>query len=83
MDRTLQQEVDDNYEAFKKALPQLLARHPNRWALMRRGEFVDFFDTLRDAELVGTLFYDHGLFSVQEVTERVADLGWFSRNAVP
>ena len=71
-------EVDANYEAFKKMLPNLMPRHKGRWALMRHGECVEAFDTLRDAHLVGKRLYEDGIFSIQKVTNIIADQGWFS-----
>jgi len=78
MDRNLQAEVDANFEAFRKMLPDLLGRESNRWALMRGGECVGFFDTLRDAHVAGHVLYEDRLFSVQQVTAEAVDLGWFS-----
>ena len=78
MHEALQAEVDANFEAFQRMLPELLQRHRGRWALMRRGECVECYDTLRDARLVGRRLYDDGMFSTQEVTTHVADYGWHS-----
>ena len=78
MDDKLQTEVDANFKVFQEMLPSLLGREPNRWALMRNGECVDFFDTLRDAHITGHALYEDDLFSVQQVTADVVDLGWFS-----
>ena len=71
-------EIDANYEAFQEALPDLLPHETDRWALMRRGECVDFYDTLRDAETAGRAMYKDRIFSVQQVSDTVVDLGWFS-----
>lgn len=78
MVKDLQNEVDANYEAFRHLLPELMLREANRWALMKNGECVDFYDTLRDAETAGRALYEDGLFSVQHVSDTVVDLGWFS-----
>ena len=75
----LQHEIDANFDAFQEMLPELMACQPDRWALMRRGECIAFYDTLRDALAVGHLQFEDGLFSVQEVTTKEIDLGWFSR----
>ena len=40
------------------------------------------FDTARDAYLAGQKLYPDALFSVQEVTDTPADLGFFS-HAMP
>ena len=78
MAKDLQNEVDANYEAFRHLLPELMLREANRWALMKNGECVDFYDTLRDAETAGRALYEDGLFSVQHISDTVVDLGWFS-----
>ena len=78
MDERIQAEVDANFEAFQKMLPKLMRREANRWALMRHGECVGFYDTLRDAHIAARAQYDDALFSVQQVSNAVVDLGWFS-----
>lgn len=78
MHEELQKEVDANYEAFRRMLPNLLPRHAKRWALMRYGECIDLYDTLRDAHLAGNRLYEDGIFSTQEVTTSIADQGWYS-----
>ena len=76
-----QKEVESNFRHFKERLPGLLAEHAGKFALMRHGDIVQFFDTARDAMIFGTTEYEDGLFSVQEVTDRVVDLGWYSHAA--
>ena len=78
MNENLQKEIDANFEAFQKVLPDLLPCEADRWALMRHGECVDFYDTLRDAETAGRAMYKDRIFSVQQVSTAVVDLGWFS-----
>jgi len=75
---TKQQAVDKNYTAFKKLLPSILPKHANKYALMRDGEIVEFFDTARDALITGNKLYEDDLFSVQRVTDTVEDLGYYS-----
>ena len=78
MAETRQTEVNTNFEAFQRILPELSRRHPNRWALMRHGRCVACYDTLRDAYTAAQTQYDDGLFSVQKISDAVVDLGWFS-----
>ena len=78
MHKELQTEVDVNYKAFRRMLPNLLPRHTGRWALMRHGECIDLYDTLRDARLAGARQYSDGMFSTQEVKTTVVDQGWYS-----
>ncbi len=72
-------ELRQNYEVFLQALPTLLPDHENEFVLMRHGEFIAYFDAVADAVMAGRRNYEDDLFSVQEVTTRVADLGWYSR----
>jgi len=75
----LREQVDRNYQAFQQQLPALVISHPGKFALMRDGQIVEFFDTARDAYVTGQrLFEQDKLFSVQEVTETPVDLGFFS-----
>ena len=76
--RELQSEVDANFDAFQEKLSELMISEPDRWALMKGGECIAFYDTLRDAMAAGNAQFEDGLFSVQEVTTREIDLGWFS-----
>ena len=78
MHKELQTEVDANYKAFRRMLPNLLPRRAGRWALMRHGACVDLYDTLRDARLAGSCQYPDGMFSTQEVTTTVVEQGWYS-----
>ena len=80
--QSLQEELDRNYTAFVQKLPSLLATHRGKFALMRKGEIVEFFDTARDAYVAGQKLYSDEIFSVQEVIDSPADLGFFS-HAMP
>ncbi len=71
-------EVKRNYDAFVRQLPQLLAAHRGKYALMRNAQIVEFFDTAGDAFRAGQRLYKDHIFSIQEVTETPVDLGFFS-----
>ncbi len=73
-----QKAIDDNFEAFRRQLPDLLKTHAGKFALLREGGIVEYFDTARDAMIYGSKEYADGLFSIQEVTDRSANLGYFS-----
>ncbi len=73
-----QTEADRNFEAFKKLLPDLLRRHPGKYAVMHDGKVVDLFDTLGDAVKFGHAKYGDHKFSVQEVTSKNINLGFHS-----
>lgn len=74
----IQQEVDRNYEAFQKILPQLMKKNPGKWALLHEGKVEAVFDTASDAYTAGGKLYDAKPFSIQEITNQVVDLGWYS-----
>lgn len=73
-----QSEVSRNYEAFVRKLPKLLSTHRGKFALMHSTKVVDFYDSAGDAYKSGVKQYGEGAFSVQEVTDLRADLGFFS-----
>ena len=79
---TAQEQIKTNYDAFVQKLPELLATHRDKFALMRDGEIVEFFDTAADAFRAGQRLYQDQGFSIQEVTDSEVDLGFFSY-AVP
>ena len=70
--------IDENYAAFKRALPGIMQQHAGRFALMHNAEIVDFFDTARDAAIAGGHLYEDGEFSLQEVTWAPINLGRYS-----
>ena len=74
----IQEEVDKNYEVFKELLPELIKNHSGRFALMRHQEIENIFDSVGDAVIFAKEKYNDDLFSVQEITERIEDMGYFS-----
>ncbi|MDE2914261.1 MAG: hypothetical protein OXL68_15195 [Paracoccaceae bacterium] len=76
--KTQQEEVDRNYEAFKKVLPELVKTDAKRFALMHDKEVVACFDTSRDALQAGQKLFEGQHFSIQEITMQAVDLGYFS-----
>jgi hypothetical protein len=72
-----QAEIDRNYEVFMSMLPQLEDK-AGKFALMRDGKIINFYDTLADAYSTGQSIYSDGLFSIQKVTNRPVDLGFLS-----
>ncbi len=77
-----QEQIQKNYEAFEQQLSTLLIAHRGKFALMRDGEIVEFYDTARDAFVTGQKLFKDGLFSIQEVVETPVNLGFFS-HALP
>lgn len=77
MTHALDDEVDGNFDAFQAMLPNVINVHRGKFALMRNREIKGYYSTLRGALEAGQQFADR-LFSIQEVTDRPADLGLFS-----
>ena len=75
---SVRDEVDKNYAAFTQMLPQILAQHRNKFALMRNAEVVGYYTTIEDAYVTAEKFLADQPFSVQKVTDLAADLGFFS-----
>ena len=77
-DDALQTAVDRNFDAFQKLLPSLMETQAGKYALMLDGQAIEFFDSARDAMIYGQKQYPDQLFSVQQVTKKIVDLGYFS-----
>lgn len=80
---SMQKEIDENYDAFVRLLPELIKTDMGRYVIMRNKKQVRIFDTFRDAILYAEDAYEDGLYSVQEITQRPVDLGWFSHATIP
>ena len=78
----IQAAVDRNYEAFTKLLPELMKTQMGKYALLRDGAVVEFFDSANDALIYAEREFPDNLFSIQQVVDVIADLGYFS-HAVP
>lgn len=78
----LQQELEMNYRAFERLLPNYPAHLNGKFVLMRHGEQINIFDSAKDALLFATAQFRDGMYSVQQITSRTVDLGYFS-HAVP
>jgi hypothetical protein len=77
-DRTKQEEVNRNFEFFKRELPQLMPKYAGKFALIRDCKVIAFYDTAQDANTAGAALHPDGLFSIQKVSEEVGDLGFYS-----
>lgn len=72
-------QIDINYAAFEKELPNLIPVYRGKFALMRDGNILEFFDTARDAYVAGRKIFEQDMgFSIQEVTDIPVNLGFFS-----
>lgn len=71
-------EIDRNLEKFLEILPQLSRDHLGKWALLRRGSVVGFYQSAMDAQIAGNVEFDDEMFSIQPVTTEPEELGYFS-----
>ena len=74
----IQAEVDQNFEAFQRLLPELLKTDAGKYVLLRHGKVIRSFDSPGDASIYGEDTYSDGVFSIQLVTTETVDLGYFS-----
>ena len=72
-------QLEQAYAALRAKLPKLLPTYAGKFALLKDGEIVNFFDTAMDAYTVGKKDFGIGGFSIQEVAYKVLDLGYFSQ----
>lgn len=79
---TQQEQVNINYKALQEILDKIIVDHRGKFALMKDGKILAYFDTSKDASIAGDLLYgsiyEQGRYSVQKVTDEVIYLGLFS-----
>lgn len=78
MSTAIDLEIDRNMFAFQSQLAGLLDKHRGHFALLRDQQIVEIFESLRKAIDVAHQKFSDGKFSIQEVTDRPIDLGFFS-----
>jgi hypothetical protein len=71
-------QVEKNYATFKARLRDLLDNHAGKQALLHDGDLIEIFDTLSDAVKFGNVRFGAGNYSIQEITNRPAELGWYA-----
>lgn len=76
--QTLEQQVDRNFDAFQAALPSILPMYAGKFALLHNQEITGYFESSVAAVIEGIRQYGYGEFSVQHVSERAEDLGFYS-----
>lgn len=69
----------ENYAAFEKLLPRLAARASGKYAVVANGALVGVFDTLDDADRVGSLMVESQEYIIQRINGPALDLGVYSR----
>lgn len=84
MSDALNHEVDANFDSFQSLIPKLMAENRRgQFALMRHQEIVSYHDSEHRALASGRATFVDGIYSVQEITDRPADLGFFSHAIHP
>jgi hypothetical protein len=84
MDRMeLEREVDLNFDAFVEELPEIMPNHAGEYVLMKNGQMVSFHASADAALSAGRAAFADGIYSIQEVTDRPIDLGFFSHAVDP
>ena len=78
MTRTIQEEVDRNYEAFLTLLPSIIQQFREKHALMKDGKILGYYSSADDAHTAASAFIADGLFSIQHVTDSSINLGFFN-----
>ena len=78
MVKTVQDEVDQNFEEFEKLLPSILPHHRGQFALMRDGKIMGYYSSPADARSAADLAFKDGLFSIQHVTDLSINLGFYT-----
>ena len=71
-------EINKNFEAFQKLLPSIGQTYLGKFAVLRKKEIIDCFDSMSDAAKYAEARYEDGLYSIQQVNNRIIDLGYFS-----
>ena len=75
-----QAEVDKNFSIFQEKIKEGSIEHSlfGKFALMKGGEIIDCFNTWEDANKAGLIAYPDKLFSIQEVSDKIVNLGYYS-----
>jgi len=70
--------IEKNLRFFREHLDVLIKTDPGRYVLLRNEEIAGVYDTIRDAKLTGEKFFDDGDYSIQQITKKPVNLGFFS-----
>lgn len=71
-------EIDRNLFAFLPRIPKLMKEHEGEYAVLRHQEVVSLHKRLNDALDEACLKFSDGLYSIQQVTDKPIELGFFS-----
>lgn len=71
-------ETERNFAAFMSKLPDLMPDHEGEFALLHAQDIVGFYSSATAGVIEGMKRYGADSYSVQEVTDAVEDLGFYS-----
>jgi len=71
-------EVRENYAFYEETLPTLSSKVHGKYALLRKKEIVDFYNTIVEAQSNAHKLYQDGLYSIQQVAQTPVELGFYS-----
>lgn len=72
------EEIDANYDFFRRHLADFLETQAGRVAVIRKREIIGFFATVDEADSVASQQFSDGVYSLQPVVAEPVDLGFFS-----
>ena len=78
MSAVVEYEVDQNFIAFQSLLPSLIESRYGQHALLHKGNIIDYYPSSVEAYIDGCNTFGTGNFSVQEVTNQIESLGFYS-----
>lgn len=76
--RTLESEVERNYDFFQRNLATFLTDHSSHYALLHDARVIGFFESVGEAYRAGLAQFPDELFSIQQVMSDPVDLGFMS-----
>ncbi|TKZ35251.1 hypothetical protein [Brachyspira catarrhinii] len=72
----IQKEVDNNYQFFLKEKDKIPNYLLDKYVLIRKEEFIEYFDSIDDAIKYAKIKYEDNLYSVQKVNDLPINLGF-------
>lgn len=72
----IQKEVDNNYQFFLKEKDKIPNYLLDKYVLIRKEQFIEYFDSIDDAIKYAKIKYEDNLYSVQKVNDLPINLGF-------
>ena len=78
LELAIDREMDANYDFFQTKKQALMKTHKDKFVLIRKKKFIDFFDSYEQADQVAVEKYgEDGLYSIQKITDEVIIIGGY------